>query len=253
MNKLQINEIQVGDCREIMASYPQESVGLIITSPPYNVGLNYDGFDDNLPEDEFVQFNYEWLLQAYRVAKDTARLYAVIGDKMLWFFREQAEKAGWSYAQKLTWCKPNFVGRKISGDWNYMSEDILLFRKGKRTPMLSNFENGVTTHNWFVETVPQSNFKEGRIHPAQMPLKLCKKLIARTPGEPIMDPFVGSGQVLRAARALGRAFVGIELVSAVAERAQNFIGLPNNSVNQTSIQATQIELDLPSHSIGRNR
>jgi len=242
MSELPINQIVIGDCREVMTGFPRESVGLIITSPPYNVGLNYEGFDDNLQEDEFVQFNYEWLSQAYQIAKDTTRLYAVIGDKMLWFFREQAEKAGWDYVQKLTWCKPNFVGRKISGDWNYMSEDILLFRKGKRTPMLSNFENGVTTHNWFVEAVPQSNFKEGRIHPAQMPLRMCKKLIARTPGEPILDPFVGSGQVLRASRAYGRAFVGIELVPAVAERARKFIGLPNKSVQPTGGTVRQSEL-----------
>lgn len=242
---LPLGEIVIGDCREVMATFPPESVGLILTSPPYNVGLNYDGFDDNLPENEFRQFNREWLEQAYRVAIDTARLYVVLHGEMLWWFRECAESVGWNYGQMLTWCKPNFVSpSRISQDWNNMSEYILLFRKGKRTPMLNS--NGIaTTHNWFVEATPQSNFKEGRIHPAQMPLRLCKKIISRTPGEPILDPFAGSGQVLRAAKALGRAYLGVELVPQVAERASAFIGAPNTARTRQGDSSRQIDLFTP--------
>jgi site-specific DNA-methyltransferase (adenine-specific) len=80
---MKYNEIITGDCREVMATFPPESIGLILTSPPYNVGLKYEGFDDRLPEEDFKQFNFEWLEQAYRVAMDTARLYVVLGDKML--------------------------------------------------------------------------------------------------------------------------------------------------------------------------
>jgi DNA modification methylase len=143
---------------------------------------------------------------------------------MIWWFKEIAEGAGWTYVQLLTWCKPNFVstGKSISQDWNYMSETILLFRKGKRTPMLSDHDAG-TTHNWFNVATPQSNFTDGRIHPAQMPFRLCRRILARTPGEPVLDPFAGSGQVCRAAKALGRSWVGIELVPTVAERARQFI------------------------------
>lgn len=243
---LPIGEIVVGDCRAVMATFPSESVGLILTSPPYNVGLSYDGFDDNLPEDEWKKFTAEWLDQAFRIAMDTARFYAVVGDKMIWWFREYAEKAGFSYVQKLTWCKPNFAShtKNISQDWNFMSEDIILFRKGKRTPMLSN-HSIATTHNWFVETVPQSNFKYGRIHPAQMPFKLCRKIISRTPGEPVLDPFAGSGQVLRASKALGRAFVGIELVPQVAERASAFVGAPNTASNGQRGGSAQNEFIFP--------
>ncbi len=228
-----------------MAAFPSESVGLILTSPPYNVGLKYDGFDDNLPEDKFRQFNLEWLDQAYRVTKDTSRMYVAISDQMLWWFREYAEKVGWRYVQKLTWCKPNMVGRSknMSFDWSMQTEDILLFRKGKRTPMVNSLDSELQTRtfNWLVETVPQSNFKEGRIHPAQMPIKLCKKIIARTPGTPVLDPFAGSGQVLRAAKAIGRVYLGIELVPQVAERACVFVGQPNNASTRQGRAAVRFE------------
>ena len=214
------NQIVTGDAISVMAHLPSESIGLIITSPPYNIGLNYIGYDDNLSADEFRNFNFKWLSIAYRICIDGARMYVVVSDQMLWWFRDLAEKAMWTFAQKLVWCKPNLCGkggRKISEDWNFMTEDILLFRKGKRTPMQSGLS---TTHNWFVETVPQSNFKEGRDHPAQWPLNLPLRILSRTPGEPVLDMFVGSGQALRAAKILGRKYIGIELVEDVAELAR---------------------------------
>ena len=213
------NQIVTGDARELAKRIPDESIGVILTSPPYNVGLNYDGFVDDLPHEEHVQFNREWLFDVFRIAKEGCRLYVIVSDKMLFWIRDIAEEIGWSFCQILVWCKPNLVARsRISNDWNYMTEPILLFIKGKRTPMLS--ARGTRTFNWFIETVPQSNFKEGRIHPAQLPISLCKKILSRTPGEPILDPFAGSGSVLVAAKELGRKYIGMELVGSVSELAR---------------------------------
>lgn len=221
---MNLNRVITGDCVEVMRSFPDESIGMILTSPPYNVGLNYEGFDDNLTEEEFKEFNRRWLEEAYRVAYETARIYVIVSDKMLWWFRGMAEEIGWKYVQLLIWCKPNFLGRAgmITADWNLMTENILLFRKGKRTSMQAGGLR-VTTHNWFVETSPQSNYRDGRHHPAQLPFPLCWKIISRTPGEPVLDPFAGSGQVLRAAKSLNRSYIGIELVQEVAEKARQFI------------------------------
>ncbi len=218
-----MNEILIGDCREVMKTIPDETIGMILTSPPYNVDLKYDGFDDNLPEDEFKEFNKEWLAGAYRVIQDTGRLYTIISDNMLWWFKDVAVGVGWKFVQPLVWCKPNVThpGR-ISKDWNQMAEWILLFRKGKRTDMLNAYRIS-NTFNWFNDAVPQSNFKEGRHHPAQLSFSLCQKIISRTPGEPVLDPFAGSGQVLRAAKSLNREWLGIELVDSVAETARKFV------------------------------
>lgn len=216
---------------------------MVITSPPYNVGLKYEGYEDNLAEIAFLSLNEAWLEEAYRVCKESARLYAVISDKMLWWFKDLAIDIGWTFGQKLVWCKPNFVGAagKVTGDWNYMTEDILLFRKGNRTAML---RGEGTTHNWFVETVPQTNFNGGRIHPAQMPVSLCRRLIDRTPGEPILDPFCGSGSVLVAAKELERSYFGCELIAKVAERARKRLAVTKVQPPLFVEQPTQQELDL---------
>jgi len=218
-----MNEIICGDCIEIMKTIPKGFVNLIMTSPPYNVGLNYEGYDDNLSDEEYLAFTGNWLKGCFRVAAESTRLYVVLPDKHLWWFREVAENIGWVYVQNLVWCKPNLNSTfgKVKNDWNYLTETILLFRKGKRTPML--FSDYARTFNWFVETSPQTNFKEGRIHPAQLPTGLCVQIIARTPGEVVFDPFCGSGQVLRAARVLGRSYLGIELIPSVVEKAKVYM------------------------------
>ncbi len=210
--------VQLAQADALRMPLADGSVGMILTSPPYNVGLKYDGYNDSMPHDEFLQFNRDWLAEAYRVMVDTGRMYTIVSDSMLWWFRKMAIEIGWTYVQKLVWCKPNFVGSagKVTNDWNYMTEDILLFRKGLTVPML---RGETTTHNWFVETVPQSNFHEGRIHPAQYPVSLCMRIIDRTPGEPILDPFAGSGSTLVAAKRLGRKAIGFDLVSNVVKRA----------------------------------
>lgn len=206
-----------GDCREILPTLPK--VDLIFTSPPYNVGLKYISYNDDMPDDKFEEFCKEISLLLFEMANESARYYSVVSDKMLWHYKESAEVSGWKYCQKLTWCKPNLAGgARIGGDWNYMSEDILLFRKGKRTAMI----NGCgTTHNYFVISSPQSNFngEKAKIHVAQFPIELPKKIISRTPGETTLDPFMGSGTTLRAAKDLQRKAIGVEIEEKYCEIA----------------------------------
>jgi site-specific DNA-methyltransferase (adenine-specific) len=227
-----------GDARRIPLK--DESVDIIFTSPPYNVKLPYEDYDDNLPEDEFRDLMRNFLSEAYRVCAESSRMYCVLGDKIIWWFKPMAEAIGFHYVQKLTWCKPNLAGGsgKISGDWNYMSEDILLFRKGKRRPMLNSSDSG--TFNWFIETIPQTNFRTGKIHIAQFPYRLCKRILARTPGAVVLDPFCGSGQVLRAARVLGRQGIGIEIGKKTIRKAHNFV--MNHRIKQDDTQSGFAEL-----------
>ena len=112
-----------------------------------------------------------------------------------------------------------------------MSEYALLFRKGKRTPMRNPKELKINTHNWFVETVPQSNFKKDyqkKVHPAQMPVSLVRKWVARTPGQVILDPFCGVGSVCIAAKELDRDYIGIDLSEEYCRLARERIN-ENNS------------------------
>lgn len=215
-----INSIITGDCLDVLPDIPAGSIDITITSPPYNVGLAYDGFSDNMPDDDFMEFTAQWLRQVYRVTANSGRLYACISQPMLFWFRDLAELAGWTFGQVLTWCKPNMaVSKSRMAEWLIMTEHILTFRKGKRTTM-QNGDYADNTYDWFIDATPQTNYNGGRQHPAQWPVSLPLRILSRTPGSMVLDPFCGSGSALVAAKMLQRQWLGIELVPSVAERAR---------------------------------
>ena len=71
---MEINKIINGDCIQVMADMNEGCIDLIVTSPPYGVGINYDVHDDDMEFTEYQKFSKEWLTQAYRVLKDDGRI-----------------------------------------------------------------------------------------------------------------------------------------------------------------------------------
>jgi DNA modification methylase len=198
-----------GSCLEILPEL-EVKADIVVTSPQYNVGLDY-GHTDKLPLPEFQEQTKDWSVKLFDACAENSRMYIAVGEQMLWWYKPMAEDIGWKYAQLLVWCKTNIcTTSKISGDWNYMTDWFLEMRKGKRTTMRNDTE-GVTTFNWFAHSYPQSNTNERKQHPAQWPLALPMRYIARTPGDIVLDPFMGSGSAIVAAKMCNRKAIGIEI------------------------------------------
>jgi site-specific DNA-methyltransferase (adenine-specific) len=69
-----IGKVINGDCIEVMKEMSEGSIDLIVTSPPYGVGIDYDTHDDDVEFEEYKVFSKEWLSQAFRVMKDDGRI-----------------------------------------------------------------------------------------------------------------------------------------------------------------------------------
>jgi site-specific DNA-methyltransferase (adenine-specific) len=69
-----IGKVINGDCIKVMAEMPEASVDLIVTSPPYGVGIAYDTFNDDIEFEQYKVFSASWLREAYRVLKDDGRI-----------------------------------------------------------------------------------------------------------------------------------------------------------------------------------
>jgi len=69
-----IGKIINGSCIDVMSEMPINSVDLIVTSPPYGVGIAYDVHDDDMYIDEYLKFTKDWLTQAYQILKDDGRI-----------------------------------------------------------------------------------------------------------------------------------------------------------------------------------
>ena len=69
-----IGDIHCSESVKFMNEMPEKSVDLIVTSPPYGVGIDYDSWDDDKYFDEYIRFTREWLSGAYRVLRDDGRI-----------------------------------------------------------------------------------------------------------------------------------------------------------------------------------
>jgi site-specific DNA-methyltransferase (adenine-specific) len=69
-----INRVLNGDTIEVMSEMPEGWVDLIVTSPPYNVGIAYDVHNDEIVMDEYWKWSKKWLTEAYRLLKDDGRI-----------------------------------------------------------------------------------------------------------------------------------------------------------------------------------
>ena len=71
---LETNKIIQGNCVIEMGKLPESTVDLVVTSPPYNVGIDYDSHDDRMTMEDYWEFTEQWLTKAYRLLKDDGRI-----------------------------------------------------------------------------------------------------------------------------------------------------------------------------------
>ena len=184
-----------GDCLEIM---PQlEPVDLVVTDPPYNVGIDYGEIKDNMPIAEYDKAIKN--LKSLCLNADWAILLGSKTETLLTWWKnfETAKqiivRVGASVNTSLMGFRPQYrailTTKKSCKWWSDLWEDI-------RFPGEGYFFNEVRYN-----------------HPCHAPIKLMTKLIESLsePNTTILDPFMGSGTTLVAAKQLNRKAIGIEI------------------------------------------
>ncbi|MDE7317068.1 MAG: site-specific DNA-methyltransferase [Helicobacter sp.] len=220
----------------------KETLDLIITSPPYNVGIEYSSNIDSNDYKEYLEFSKQWIENCYFWAKDSARLCLNIpldknkgGQQSVGAdITTLAKKIGWKYHSTIIWNEGNISRRTAWGSWLSASapyviapvELILVLYKGEwkkqykgqsdiQKQEFMNWTNGLWTFNG------ESKKRIG--HPAPFPRELpkrCIKLFSFV-GDMVCDPFSGSGTTMIESYLNGRQFVGIELDNGYCELARS--------------------------------
>lgn len=212
-----------GDCQEVLPTLDSETVDLVLTDPPYNVGKYFgECTDDNRPEDVYWADYKEAFELIFPLMKQSALLYVSSTTKQMYCIKPLLEEIGWRWLQTLIWYRPNMImGTKtFRAPWSQLYEPITLVVKGKRPKMIKPSElKSAKTHDVLIYASPQSNFHESVDHPTQKPIGLYNAIIARSKGLTVLDPFMGSGTTLLSAKNLGRSAIGIEIEEKYCEIA----------------------------------
>lgn len=194
-----------GDCREVL---PTLSYGLVVTDPPY--GIAY-------------QSNWEspWSRTQILSDRDVDTrdwvIHLMLGHPMFIFGTWKAPRPK-NMKHLLIWDKgPAFGMGDLSFPWKNSFEEIYVLGEGFGHEKRDEGVIRVSGHFGWVSGPALDG--DGRQHPNEKPVALLTYLIERHKGNPVLDPFMGSGTTLRAAKDLGRRAIGIEIEEKYCEIA----------------------------------
>ena len=225
---------------EFMSEIPDNSIHLMITSPPYNVTKEYD---QDLTLNQYLELMRTVLMEVYRVLINGGRAcvnIANVGRKpyipLADYISRIMLEIGFNYRGQIIWDKAASAGGSCAwGSWQSASnpslrdihEYILVFskgdlkrKKGEDTIARDDFLEW-TKSIWKMNTESARRVK----HPAPFPLELPHRLINlySFKDDIVLDPFMGSGTTAVAALMNGRHYVGYELNEEYANIARGRI------------------------------
>ena len=214
------------DCRDVLPLLEPGSVDLVLTDPPYSSGTRRDADrqvrgamlrefadEDWFTHDTMTSWGYSWFIRSVmtdlrsRLAPG-AHVYVFSDWRQTPNVYGMLEATGYRVNNCLVWAKKHFG---MGGWWRNQHENIVFASHGKPADMLDKGRGTVLT-------VPGMS-PESRVHPTEKPLELLVRILTAVPGSLILDPFMGSGTTLRAAKDLGRKAIGIEIEERYCEIA----------------------------------
>jgi len=233
-----INKIILGDSIEVMKQIPDESIDLIFADPPYNIGIKYDNYNDNLNQKDYLEWVDKWLDEIIRILKKTGSIYIAINDEnaaeivlklkskglfmrnwMIWYYtfgEHQSNKFTRSHTHILY-----FVKDKNIFTFNADNIRIISVRQ-KIGDKRANPKGRIPDDVWKISRIAGTFKERVKNFPCQMPIKVLERIILVSSNENdiVLDPFAGSGTTLVAAKKYNRKYIGIEISEKYVEVLQ---------------------------------
>lgn len=227
-----------GDAVQLMSQVEGNTVDLILTDPPYNLGLfmknrqtnlarmreNYFGAAgwDHLEQPEWEESMRTFFRQAERLLKPGGALVIFMSVIRIETLVAIAEEEGFYYKTTGVWHKTNPMPRNMNLHFVNSNECWAYFTYKSRTGKFNN--NGVELDYIESSVTPAKEKKHGK-HPTQKPVRIMRHFVSllTDPGDTVMDPFMGSGSTGVAAILERRSFLGFDLEANYVEIAKKRI------------------------------
>ena len=236
-----VNRIVRGDVLKVLPTWPEGCVDLVFADPPFNIGYEYDQYDDSRPPDEYMAWTKKWVDACLRVLKPDGTFWIAIGDEyaadVRVMMRGRATLRNWviwhyTFGQN---CKYKFNRShthlfyfvKDPEQFTFNADDprvrVPSDRQLKYNDKRANPKGRLPHDVWTEFPRVCGTFKEREgWHPCQMPVELLERIVlaCSNPDDVVLDPFAGSGTTLVAAANHGRQWLGVELSKDYARRAE---------------------------------
>lgn len=205
-----------------------DSIQCCISSPPYNVGIRYENYDDKRPYPEYIEWLTDVFVSLKDVLVDGGRLCLNIAPTGIKNFSPshhdlitKLRKNGYRFVSEIIWYKQNWTAGTAWGSWKSPScpyvlpswEYVYVLQKGGKRLAGENpditkeeFQKYIDGH-WDIKPETQN-----KGNPAPFPEELVYRLIKlyTYPGDTVIDPFMGSGTVGVVCKRLQRKFIGVD-------------------------------------------
>jgi DNA modification methylase len=232
--------IYCGDACELLERSPAGQVDLVFADPPFNIGYVYDNYHDDVPNDEYVAWSRRWMAACQRVLKPAGSFYIAIGDEFAADIRIIGRALGlylrnwiiWHYTfgqnTRAKFCRAHthiFYFTRDAKSFTF-NDKLLRFPSARHTEyqdLRADPAGRLPNDVW--DDFPRvcGTFKErAGFHGCQMPEALLMRIVMASsrPGDVVLDPFVGSGTTVVAAKRLGRRYVGIDISESYVQRTR---------------------------------
>lgn len=238
------------DCFDGMRLLEDNSIDLVVTSPPFNLGVKYDVYNDKMGIRDYTNFIDHFTQELFRVLKEGGRVcidvpmitkdWADNGKRYSadHLFQNSLDQCGLIFREKIVWNKKGVSNRSAWGSYKspscpwvvYPVDMILVYVKGNQKIMgekdaitISKQQFKETSYGiWWVEV----GNKKGSNHPATFPKEIPERLINMYSYKDaiVLDPFMGEGTTCIVANELERKYIGFEISENYFSDAKKNLG-----------------------------
>ena len=248
-----------GDAIEELSKLHNKSVRLIVTDPPYNLNKNYGNNQDKFEFEEYLHFSRAWLKEAKRILTDDGTLYVFMGMRYIsYLYIILEQELGMYFNSWITWYYTQGIGKKKG--FSPRHEDILMFTKHPkkfvfnldtiRIPQkyyrsTNNMKGANPGNVWEFSHMHYCN-KNRKKHPTQKPEGLYERMIlaSSNEGDLVVDPFSGSGTLLRVCQQTNRRGIGIDINPGYIEMTKKRLAEPFSGFDSIDERMKRIPNDL---------
>jgi DNA modification methylase len=254
---LPLNDIHHGDCVELLRQLAPGSIDLAFADPPFNIGYEYDVYNDRQKTEEYLAWCERWMTGVFDALKPTGTFWLAIGDEYAAELKVAAQKIGFTTRSWVIWyytfgvnCKNKFSrshahlfhfvkdGKSFTFNADQIrvpSARMLVYGDGRANPKgrlpddtwilrPQNLPAGFSAEEdtWYFPRVAGTFKERAGFHGCQMPEQLLGRIIrsCSNEGEAVLDPFSGSATTLAVAKKLRRQFIGFDLSSDYIARGR---------------------------------